>query len=449
VKSRGQKGKHGETDREILQLILLNLEHYPDGLTKKQIYEALEKITGKDREGIKRRITELTRSLEGVFVCRNVLGKMRYGIKVSNLYDLSKLYVTLQPELSLFDSEIEGIFAKETERYFTDFVDYLRIFWPDPIAGNKWGFPKSIADWWRDDIPAEYGSEFAERCSGEEQVDELAKYLITTKTLIPFRRPLSLETAFTNRIINNELHKAGVTADINNDKFTQTKEFFRIDEEGILIEDTEHPQVIRSSYRYHPEEFPDFGTERVKRIFRRIIEQPPSYIKEPEFDELTNKPVLPDRSNIHILKRFCKYLPLVYDFHNELSKEEELSLRFIFPGNSMQSQINFTNLYSSVLPEHVASELLEFFEFLKGLLSHFSDEETTSFAERLPITTHNPRVRLQKRDHITYWEIYRFEDVNKTNPDQAQDEGKTVDDDGLDKPNGKLHRNKKFDAWII
>ncbi len=343
MKTRGQKGKHGETDRQILELVILNLPRYPDGLTKKQICTTIEKNTGKDREGIKRRITELTkkRVLEGVFVCNNISGKKLYGLSISDLYDLSKLYVIASPELSDFPNEMEQYYIRETRQYFTDFVDYLRLFWP--LKGNEWGFPDTVIKW----------------CLNYTEM----------------------------KLVNDGLFLLG------NDKLTQDEEYYRMDKEGHLIEENDRPYVIKSSYTYHPEEYPDYGPERIKRMFRQI-EQDSLFRQYERF--------------------FSSFLRLVYEFQNETAKIEEENSKWIDPVfTCVVDEVLYDSVYEYInMPDSITSRLGIFFGTLKEVLEVIKVEGSESYINEIPITHFYPHIRLHKKANHAYWEISRFDDID-------------------------------------
>ena len=392
MKTRGQKGKHGETDREILELIILNLPRYPDGLTKKQVYTTIEKNTGKDREGIKRRITELTRSkvLEGVFINKLVKGKNLFGVRISNLYDLSRLYIAMKAESSDFYN-VKRYFIGEMRKYFTDFVDYLRLFrplnlsWalhlshPEVMVSNQWNFPHPVAKW----------------CINYSETIE----------------------------------KDGVIFIMGNDDLTQDEEYYRIGEDGSLIEDNEKPDVRRTKYVYHPENYLDNGPERVKRLFRQI-EQHLYFTR--------------------YVERFCAFLPLVYDFHNEANKIEDEYSNWLQP---MYKESSDEALYDTVyeyqnMPETITSELGILFGTLKEIMDSFGVEGFDSYRDELPITGLLPYIRLHKDDHETYWEISRFDDIERSYEDAETDEKESAGNFPIKMQDTDTEK-KKIDDWLI
>jgi hypothetical protein len=143
VRDRGKKGRHGDTDRAIMLLVILRGESLPDGVPKRIIYEQIERNTGIDREGVKRRIKELTRNpaIQGILEETNRGGRSYFRVNVSNLYDLSRLYVFLMPALEAsraISSSIREYFDRHMNAFFTDFVDYFRLWKP---FDHEWGMP--------------------------------------------------------------------------------------------------------------------------------------------------------------------------------------------------------------------------------------------------------------------------------------------------------------------
>jgi hypothetical protein len=143
VRDRGKKGRHGDTDRAIMLLVILRGESLPDGVPKKIIYEGIEKNTGIDREGVKRRIKELTRNpdIEGILEETIRGGRSYFRVNVSNLYDLSRLYVFLMPALEAsraISSSTREYFDRHMNAFFTDFIDYFRLWKPFDC---RWGMP--------------------------------------------------------------------------------------------------------------------------------------------------------------------------------------------------------------------------------------------------------------------------------------------------------------------
>lgn len=395
MKTRGQKGKHGETDREILELVIMNLPRYPDGLTKKQIYTAMEKNTGKDREGIKKRITELTKNkvLEGVFINKPVAGRKLFGLKISNLYDLSRLYVALKPDLSDFYDELQKYFINEVRLYFTDFVDYLRLFrplnlswrlplsYPTVVISNQWNFPDPVAKWCIN---------YSETISNEEGIFIMG-----------------------------------------NDELTQDEEYYRIDNDGNLIENYEKPAVRRTRYAYHPEDYPDSGPERVKRLFRQIAQH---------------------RFFGRYESFFCSTLPLVYEFQNETSKiEDEYSgwLHPMYVGVSEEALYNTMYEYQN-MPESVTSRLGVFFSVLKEFLESLGVEDADSYKNEIPIGGFFPYIRLHKDDNQTYWEISRFEDFEGPRSEYSETDGQEKPlKDFMTEKHDKKTEKKDIKDWLI
>lgn len=152
MRERGQKGKHGETDGQIVMLIALNYKNHPEGLTKTNIHRKIEERTGKDREGIKRRITELSRNekLKSILRTRNIGGRIHYSLEPRNILDISKIHNFLEPvinEKKEYRSFLQDYFADLITKHFTDLVDYLRLWDPkDKVYGLPERFFCSVGE---------------------------------------------------------------------------------------------------------------------------------------------------------------------------------------------------------------------------------------------------------------------------------------------------------------
>jgi hypothetical protein len=144
-RSKGEKGKHGETDREIVFTLCLNMiSGHDDGLSQFELSRIVEENTEKEREGIRKRIAYLTSDKSPVYPLMKKLppkeGKRKIVMKINNLMDVARLYVFMEksPELT---SLLEDFFYENLAKYVTDVVDILQLWDPgDP----KYGLPRKI-----------------------------------------------------------------------------------------------------------------------------------------------------------------------------------------------------------------------------------------------------------------------------------------------------------------
>lgn len=144
VRERGEKGKHGETDREIVFTILHNQLKNPQGLTKKQIAVIMEKATNKDREGIRRRIANMIGDqspLKGLIQIEpdNVHNKKYFKIRLKNLKDTARFYNFMlefmkSKEDTLERQEIHNFVQEHYLAYEDQVIDYLYLW--DPFYGR-------------------------------------------------------------------------------------------------------------------------------------------------------------------------------------------------------------------------------------------------------------------------------------------------------------------------
>lgn len=213
MKSPGRRGKQGETDRQILQLLIANARKHPLGLSKTEIVREIEK-TGIDREGVKRRITALLshKDLRGVVVRRNISSRLLFSLNVMSLMDLAMLYVFLEPietkDVSM-SLEINDYFLRNIRNFLPEFVDYLRLW--NPFGDG----PLSLPDEFKDEI-------FGRTVTGEPHIWELP----------------------------------------------ENTEYFRL-EDGKMIADNEHPDLGRELLTFDPERYPGHGTEPLKLVLKR------------------------------------------------------------------------------------------------------------------------------------------------------------------------------------
>lgn len=144
VRERGEKGRHGETDREIVFTILHNQLKNPQGLTKKQIAVIMEKATNKDREGIRRRIANMIGDqspLKGLIQIEpdNVHNKKYFKIRLKNLKDTARFYNFMldfmkSKEDTLEKQEIHNFVQEHYLAYLDQVIDYLYLW--DPFLGH-------------------------------------------------------------------------------------------------------------------------------------------------------------------------------------------------------------------------------------------------------------------------------------------------------------------------
>ncbi|AAT42942.1 hypothetical protein [Picrophilus oshimae] len=140
VRSRGDKGKHGETDREIIFALCLNMiSGHGDGLSQFELSSIVEKNTNKEREGIRKRIAYLTSDKSPIYPLMKKLppkeGKRKIVMEINNLLDVAKLYVFMEKSPELV-SLLEEFFYENLRKYITDVVDILQLWDPgDPNYG--------------------------------------------------------------------------------------------------------------------------------------------------------------------------------------------------------------------------------------------------------------------------------------------------------------------------
>jgi hypothetical protein len=139
---RGQKGKHGETDREIIFALCYNmLMGYKDGLSVYELAKTVENATGKDRDGLRKRIAYLKREesiLHGILIKIPHSGsKTTLKIEISSLLDLARFYVFMEklPEEG-YEELYCNFIPHYLDKYITEVVDILQLWKPgDPNYG--------------------------------------------------------------------------------------------------------------------------------------------------------------------------------------------------------------------------------------------------------------------------------------------------------------------------
>lgn len=146
-RARGQKGKHGETDREIIYGLCYNMrEGYKDGLSVYELAKTVENATGKDRDGIRKRIAYLKSEkspLNGILITvPHSGGKTTLKIEINSLLDLARFYVFME---KLPEDGYEELFCNfiphYLKKYIAEVIDILQLWKPgDP----NYGLPESI-----------------------------------------------------------------------------------------------------------------------------------------------------------------------------------------------------------------------------------------------------------------------------------------------------------------
>lgn len=365
MRTRGNKGKHGETDREILNIVLDSLPDHPMGLTKKQIYEILEERTGKDREGIKRRISFLTKSLKDVFVCRVISGKNTFGFKISNLYDLSKLYIAAIEDKDDSPNQIYEFFSNEMKNHFSDIVDYLRLFYVDSewlISKKDVGLVKDYGDY------SDYGLP-----------KEVLDWFIGGPCPNPkWEEPLKEDVS----VISNESNiNMGVTE--SKAKNSMLSELPHGKKERYW---NVNPEIIT----FNPDDYPESGIYKIKKKLDEISE----YLLD-----------------FGYLDKMVHYLPLVSEFHDGLEKYFNEDGNWFFPHipRYVTESYFFSNAkieYSNVIPREVMGKFYGFINIFKTAIQN--EDYLDQYSNMLPLGDTNSFLRLKKEGSKTLWECVRY-----------------------------------------
>jgi len=341
-------------------------ESRPDGVPKRIISEEIEKNTGIDREGVKRRITELTRNpaIQGILKETNKGGRSYFQVNVSNLYDLSRLYVFLMPALEAsraISSSTREYFDRHMRAFFTDFIDYFRLWKP---FDYYWGMPHQFLN---EPLP-----------SGKEPCFD----------------------------------------------FTEDEEVY-IQADGQIVSEkiAGTYKAYREAVVFHPEYYPEHGTEKIKRLLSRAIEGAGYNFINPNLIDL-----LPAVKEVHDyfteMENYCKdYVdPEMIGYFDEYPYECDVPLSVL--GNDV-----------------VKAAVFSFIEKLKELSKLFP--ELGDYLKTVGNMSYNPYVRMIRNGSATTWAFYRFYEVDL--------EERYSDDAGANRPIDAANEAVKKDpyAWML
>jgi len=391
-RDRGKKGKHGDTDRAIILMVILRGESRPDGVPKKIIYEEIERNTGIDREGVKRRIKELTRNpdIEGILEETTRGGRSYFRVNVSNLYDLSRLYVFLLPAIEAshaISSSIREYFDRHMNAFFTDFVDYFRLWKPFDC---RWGMPPESS----------------------------------TEPLPPGEEPCL--------VVSEDAEVVYVQAD------------GRIVSEEIAGA----CNAYREAVVFHPEYCSKHGTEKIKRLLSRAIEGAGYGFISPNLIDL-----LPAVKEAHEyfteMENFHKdYVPPTMMDYLEEDRLEHLSASFL-DGCDVPEMIGPLEEYptdcdvplSALGNDIVKAAVFSFIEKLHELSKLFP--ELDDYLKTIENMSYNPYVRMIRHGNTTTWAFYRLYG--------ADAEERDSDDARASKPIDAANEAVKKDpyAWML
>ena len=174
-RERGEKGKHGETDRQIVFVILHNQLRDPRGLTKKQIAEVVQAATKKDQDGVRKRVAHMLGDqspLKQMLQMENVELKHFYKFNLRNIKDAAILYNFMHRGGDfLGKEEFDTYISENLLAYEEDLIDYLYLWDPyDPI----YGLPKHLIKEFYDVHAVDfYPKQFKD--VGPEKMKEVAK----------------------------------------------------------------------------------------------------------------------------------------------------------------------------------------------------------------------------------------------------------------------------------
>jgi len=360
VRDRGKKGRHGDTDRAIMLLVILRGESRPDGVPKKIIYEEIEKNIGIDREGVKRRIKELTRNpdIEGILEETIRGGRSYFRVNVSNLYDLSRLYVFLMPALEAsraISSSTREYFDRHMNAFFADFIDYFRLWNP---FDNYWGMPLEILN------APEDAEEVYIQADGQIVSEKIAG-----------------------------THKA-----------------------------------YREAYVFHPEYYPEHGTEKIKRLLSQAI-------KGPDYSSITGYSF--------IGTNFIDLLPAVKEAHDYFTEIENDSKDYVPP--EVMDYLEDYPYECGVPPYASGNDVVKaaVFSFVEKLRELSLLPELDDYLLTLEHMSYNPYVRMIRNGNATTWAFCRLY--------EAYEEERDSDDAGADKPIDAANGAVKGDpyAWML
>jgi len=327
TRDRGKKGKHGDTDRAIMLLVILRGESRPDGVPRRIISEEIEKNIGIDREGVKRRITELTRNpaIQGILKETNKGGRSYFQVNVSNLYDLSRLYVFLMPALEAsraISSSTREYFDRHMKAFFTDFIDYFRLWKP---FDYDWGMPQEFLD--------------------------------EPSLLPPGMEPYEVV-------------------------------YIQADGSVLSEEIADTYNAYREAFVFHPEYYPDYGTEKIKRLLSRAIE---------------------GAGYSFISSNLIDLLPAVKEVHDYFTETENANKDYV-PPDKMYDLEEYPDEcdvpLSAIDNDVVKAAVFSFIEKLQKLSRLFP--ELGDYLKTIENMSYNPYVRMNRNGNATTWAFDRL-----------------------------------------
>lgn len=150
-RERGEKGKQGETDRQIVFAILHNQLRDPRGLTKKQIAEVVQAATRKDQDGVRKRVAHMLGDqspLKQMIQMENIDLKHFYKFNLRNIKDAAILYNFMHRGGDfLGEEEFDTYISENLLAYEEDLIDYLYLW--DPFS-PVYGLPEHLIKMYRD-----------------------------------------------------------------------------------------------------------------------------------------------------------------------------------------------------------------------------------------------------------------------------------------------------------
>jgi hypothetical protein len=137
---RGEKGKNGETERQIIFAILNNQIKNGRGLTKKQVAELVESVTKKDRDGIRKKVAKILgpeSPLKSMLQIEEHEMKKFVSLRPRNLRDVAILYNFLKPDKEILNlQEVRDFIGDKFIIFIEEIVDFLYLWDPlDPVYG--------------------------------------------------------------------------------------------------------------------------------------------------------------------------------------------------------------------------------------------------------------------------------------------------------------------------
>ena len=174
-RERGEKGKHGETDRQIVFAILHNQLRDPKGLTKKQIAEVVQAATKKDQDGVRKRVAHILGDqspLKQMLQMENVELKHFYKFNLRNIKDAAILYNFMHQGGNFSgEEEFDAYISENLLAYEEDLIDYLYLW--DPFD-HVYGLPEPLIERYRDVHAVDfYPKQFKD--VGPEKMKEVAR----------------------------------------------------------------------------------------------------------------------------------------------------------------------------------------------------------------------------------------------------------------------------------